>query len=267
MVETRDTGAAKLLALLEALAESDTENREGLTIAELARAVRRDTSIVSRQVKPLVELGVLERGESGRHTLGWRLFTVAARAGDQRLLLLAPPVMRKLTQLVDERVHLNLRRGTEVFTILAESPHRNIEAAGWVGRTTPAACTSAGYALLWDHDDAEIRTLFDGSIPSGGGPKGPRTIETLLDRVADTRRRGHAVAVDEFDDDLSGVASPVRDFNGRIIAALNISAPTYRFRDRLTTAGQHLQRAAAHLSHALSPPPVPATHRPRTPSS
>lgn len=136
VTETQDTAVAKLLALLEVLAQSDTDFREGLTVAEVARALGRDKSIISRQLKPVVELGLVERDDAGRHSLGWRLFAVAARAGDQRLLLMAPPVMRRLTQLVRERVHLSIRRGPEVFTILSESPHRMVEVTGWVGRTT-----------------------------------------------------------------------------------------------------------------------------------
>ena len=55
-------------------------------------------------------------GRDGRQSVGWRLFTIASQAGDQRLLLMAPPVMRRLTQLWRERVHFSILRGGEVFT-------------------------------------------------------------------------------------------------------------------------------------------------------
>jgi IclR family KDG regulon transcriptional repressor len=260
MTETPQTGAAKMLALLEALSRADSESRDGLSVAALARELGRDKSIVSRQLKPLVDLGVVERDEAGRHRLGWRLFAVAARAGDQRLLLLAPPVMRRLTQLVRERVHLSIRQGSAVFTILSESPHRTVEAVGWVGRTAPIACTSSGRALLFDHSEEEIRELFSSGFESGTGPRSPRTVEELVARVAADRSQGYAQVVDEFDDDLSAVAAPVRDVHGRIVAALNISAPSYRIGDHLSTSGRQVRQAALHLSRALSAPP--ATHEP-----
>lgn len=255
MTETRDTSAAKLLALLESLAESDTDSREGLTVAALARALGREKSIVSRQLKPLVELGLVERDDDGRHRLGWRLFAVAARAGDQRLLLLAPPVMRRLTQLVRERVHLSIRRGAEVFTILSESPQRTIEAVGWVGRTAPIHCTSSGRALLFDHNDDEIRELLKDRFLRGPGPNAPHEMADLISRVGAARREGFALVVDEFDEDLTAVAAPVRDVHGRIVAALNISAPSYRLKEQATAAGRHVSQAALHLSRALSAPP------------
>jgi DNA-binding IclR family transcriptional regulator len=241
--------------LLEALAQSDTDARDGLTVAAIARAVGRDKSIISRQLRPMVELGLVERDPEGRHRLGWRLFAVAARAGDQRLLLLAPPVMRRLTQLVRERVHLSIRRGPEVLTILSESPNRTVEVVGWVGRNTPVTCTSSGRALLFDHSDEEIHGLLEGRFQRGSGHKAPRNVEELVDRVAAARQRGFALVADEFEDDITAVAAPVRDVHGRIVAAINISAPSYRLTEHVDAARRHVSKAALHLSRALSSPP------------
>lgn len=255
MHETQDTSAAKMLAVLEALSRSSREESAGLTVAALARALGRDKSSMSRQLKPLVDLGLVERGEDGLHRLGWKLFAVAAQAGDQRLLLLAPPVMRRLTQVLRERVHLSVRRGAEVFTILSEGPQRSIEAVGWVGRTVPASCTSSGRALLFDHSAEEIRELFADGFETGPGANAPATVEELIERVGSARQRGFAPVVDEFDDDLSAVAAPVRDARGQIIAALNVSAPSYRLKSSLGTAGQHVSQTAAYLSRVMSSPP------------
>jgi IclR family KDG regulon transcriptional repressor len=259
VTETHDTAAGKLLALLEALADADSANRDGLTVAEVARALGRDKSIVSRQLKPVVELGLVERDATGRHRLGWRLFAIAAKAGDQRLLLLAPPVMRRLTELVRERVHLSLRRGIDVFTILSESPNRTIEVASWVGRTTPVTCTSSGRVLMFDHSDEEIRELLEGRFQCGQGLRAPQTVEELIERVAAARRQGFALVEDEFEDDLSGVAAPVRDVHGRIVAALNISVPSYRLKGIESTVGRQISQAARHLTRGLAAPPEP-TH-------
>lgn len=254
MSETERTSAARLLAVLEALSASNG-NSDGMTVAELARALGRDKSIVSRGLRPLVELGLVERSAKGRHRLGWRLFTLAARAGDQRLLLLAPAVMRRLSDVTQERVHLTVLHGREALTILSESSRRTIEAVGWVGRTSPVHCTSSGRALLIDHSDDEIRELLADVPFPGPGPKAPKDIDDLLRRVHQARRRGFAVVDGEFDRDLVAAAAPVRDFRNQIIAALNVSAPAYRLQDRLTAVGQQVAAAAAHLSRAISSAP------------
>jgi IclR family KDG regulon transcriptional repressor len=256
MHEMQDTGAARILAILEALAHPGPVVTSGLTVTGLARSLGRDKSSVSRQLKPLVDLGLVERDEDGLHRLGWRLFALAAQAGDQRLLMLAPPVMRQLGRQVKERVHLSIRRNDEVLTILSEGPYRAVEAAHWVGRTVPIACTSSGRALLFDHAADEIRTLLEDGFRKGPGSKAPATVEAVIDRVGRARALGYAAVVDEFDDDLSAVAAPVRDGHGRIVAALNISAPSYRLQSTLHAIGRQTSQAAHYLSQALSSPPA-----------
>jgi len=246
------TGAAKLVAMLEALVEGESDDRSGLTVADLSRSLGRDRSIVSRQLGPLVELGLVERSDDGRHRPGWRLFTVATRAGDQRLLRLAPPVMRRLTAIVEERVHLSVLRGGSVLTVLSESPQRSVQATGWVGRSVPVSCTATGRVLLLDHTDDEVHALFS---RDGAGPNAPKDADELVARVAKARRRGYATVDGELDADEAAAAAPVRDFSGRIVAALNISAPAYRLRARMTPAGRQVAGAAQHLTTQLSAPP------------
>lgn len=254
MATTRDTSAARTLAVLETLSMSDRRGG-GLTAAALARAVGRDKSSVSRQLKSLIELGLVDRDEDGLHTLGWKLFAVAAQAGDQRLLVLAAPVMRKVAESLRERVHLSVRREAEVLTVASEGLHRSVEAVGWVGRAVPVSCTSSGRALLLDHSREEATVLLGHELTQGAEATAPRTASELNERIDRARQHGFAAVVGEFDEDLAGVAAPVRDARGRIVAAVNISAPSYRLSDdSLESAGEQVRRAASYLSRVLSSP-------------
>src|SRR5699024_3467372 len=120
--DTDRGGAARLISMLEALVSADAMRRRGLTVAEMARALGRDKSVVSRQARSLVDLGVVERDEDGRHGIGWRLFSIVAQAGEKRLLLVTTPVMRKLSQRVHGRSHLIVLLERGVLKVLSESP-------------------------------------------------------------------------------------------------------------------------------------------------
>lgn len=249
-----DTSASRIVAMLEALAQPKDGEHAGLTVSELARSIERDKSSVSRQLKSLVALGLVEKNEAGGHVLGWRVFTIAAQAGDQRLLLLAPAVMRQVGRLTRERVHLSIRRQDEVLTIHTEGPTRAIGTAGWVGRTVPILGTSSGRALMIDDEEEEIRAVFAQTPPFAGGPSLPRTADETVRRVREASRRGFALVVDEYEDGLSAVAAPIRDIHGRIIAALNVSAPSFRIAGKLDEIANLIHRSALHLSHSIAAP-------------
>lgn len=248
---TADTSLRRGILVLQALG-SDEALAGGLGVLRLAELVGQDKSQVSRTLKTLAEYGLVDRDAATRaYRLGWAAFALAARAGDTRLLTAGEPVVRGLAEMLGERVHLSVLRGIEVLTVLSHSPPRAIQAAGWVGRTVPAYCTSSGYALLLD---ADVDELFSGVELAPLGPRTPRSLEELAARVDAARERGYAIADEEFEPGLLAAAAPVRDFRGRIAAALNVSAPKFRLEPRLGEAGAAVAEAAAQLSALLGSP-------------
>jgi DNA-binding IclR family transcriptional regulator len=158
-----------------------------------------------------------------------------------------------------------------VLTLMSETPARSIQAAPWVSRVAPLYCTSAGRALLFDHTDAEVRTLLHASDFVAAGPNAPRDVEDVLARLQASRRRGFVMVREEFEPGHVAVAAPIRDFRGRVIAALNISAPKFRLSRALPSVGERVKKAADYVSRALvtadaddaarSPRPDPSARR------
>ncbi|HEX6445991.1 MAG TPA: IclR family transcriptional regulator [Streptosporangiales bacterium] len=252
----RSTSLTRAIDILTALGSPDVTSGGGVGVVEISRIVGREKSQVSRTLKSLTEAGfVLRDPDTRRYRLGWRLFTLAANASDQRLIALAPHVLRRLVARVREGVHLSVLEGGEVVTLMSESAGRAIQAVPWVGRGTPLYCTSAGRALLFDHTDDEVRALLDGVELTGAGPKAPRDVDDVLTRLHEARALGYAGIDEEFEVGHTAVAAPVRDFGGRIVAALNISIPKYRLGRSLRPAGREVSNAADSLTRALSPTP------------
>ena len=59
---------------------------------------------------------------------------------------------------------------------------------------------------------------------------------------------------EEFEPGLVAAAAPVRDSGGRVVAAVNVSAPAFRFAERLDEAAAAVVAAAAELSAELGAP-------------
>jgi DNA-binding IclR family transcriptional regulator len=243
----------RMIDILAALGEPESARDGGLGVVRIAQLVGREKSQVSRALRTLDQAGLVERDEATReYRLGWRLFALAARVADQRLLALAPPVLHDLVASLGETAHLTVRDGAEVVTLLTESSPSVVRAIEWTGRAVPVHCTSAGRALLLDHDDASLEALLGAGDLPPGGPEAPRDTAELARRIAAARRLGYAAIEGEFEDGHAGVAAPVRDFRGRIVAALNVSAPAFRLGGRrLDGAGREIRGRADELSTRL----------------
>lgn len=247
-------GVSRAAATLLALGSDEAVEFDGLGVVRIAELVGGDKGQISRVLATLAKAELVERDpRTLSYRLGWQLYALAARAGDQRLLAAARPLLRRLVDEVDERVNLSVLRGADVLTVLSDSPRRSVQAAGWVGRTVPAYCTSSGRALLFDTSAGDIRALLADLEFEQPGPRAPRDVDELLRRLQRSRRRGFAVVDEEFEPGLMSVAAPVRDFRGRVCAAINVSAPRFRLspRTRVETVGTALRAAADELSTAL----------------
>ena len=235
-------GLARGLEVLRALSE-DAAARDGLGVVRLSELVGGDKSQLSRTLQTLDRHGFVERDpETRAYRLGWSVFVLAARVGEARLVVEAPAVMRALVRELGESIHLSVRQGSEVLTLLSESPDLALHAPGRIGALTPIATTATGRALVVDLSPVELAELG---------------LAAAAAAIAAASVRGYAIVREEFEPGLVAAAAPIRDPAGRVIAALNVSAPTFRFDDRLDAAALRIVEAADALSLLLGGGPTP----------
>jgi IclR family transcriptional regulator, KDG regulon repressor len=236
--------------LLEGLAGNESLLRGGLGVARTAAIVGRDKSQVSRALRSLEAEGLVERDpDTLEYQLGWRLYALAARACETRLVRTALPYMRELAARLGETVHLCVLRGAEVVTLVSESPPHAFRASAWEGRGAPVICTSAGRVLVMDYTFEELRARFgDPDFACGGPRRRISTVDALYKEILAIRLTGYAKVDEEFEAQLVGVSAPIRDFRDRVIAAINVSAPRDRLGARLDEAGRATAAVATELS-------------------
>lgn len=249
------TSLRRGIDLLIALADPEALARGGHGVVRLAEIVGSDKSRVSRTLRTLAEYDLVQRDPGTlAYRPGWRLFALAQRSGDEHLRAAGTPFVQALVAEFDEAAHLSVLTGSVVLTIASRAPSHALSAAGLVGRTVPASCTSSGRALLMDHDRPALERLLPPSALRAPGPNAPADLDELFARLQAARRRGFALVDEEWEVGLVGAAAPVRDHNGHIVAALNLSAPKFRFAARLTAAGKRVRTAADELSRSLGWP-------------
>jgi IclR family transcriptional regulator, KDG regulon repressor len=247
-VVAADGTLGRALDVLLALGDESATANGGLGVVGVATLLGREKSQVSRTLKTLAERGLVDRDpDTLEYRLGARIYALAVQAGRNRLLAVAPPALRELVTDLGETAHLSVLQGREVLTLLSESSPRVVRAGDWSGRTVPAHCTSSGRALLWDEDMDGLTATF------GTARSGPQ-LEELHEHILAARPNGYAAVREEFEPGLVGAAAPVRDFRGRVVAALNVSGPSFRLGERLEETGGRVRRTAEELSGKLGRP-------------
>jgi DNA-binding IclR family transcriptional regulator len=88
-------------------------------------------------------------------------------------------------------------------------------------------CTSNGKVLLAWAEEADRERILAEPFPT-------YTEHTIVDpdairhELESVRTRGYAQALEELEEGLNAVAAPVRQADGRVIAALGVSGPAFR---------------------------------------
>jgi DNA-binding IclR family transcriptional regulator len=239
MVSDRGGTLGSALQLVLEIVETEVVGGAPPGVARLASQLGLHESQVSRILKDLQALEIVERDEPTRGFLaGPRFFHLAAAGLDPALMEAARPALRGLAARFGAPALLAVRSHDLALTACAELPRgvlRLASSAWW----RSCWCTGAGRALLLDHSNEELRELFRGETFDEGGPQAARDLGDLAVRVATDAARGVVVADSEFEHAVIEVAAPVRDAAGAVCAAVAVAIPlpgADRVRDELVAA-------------------------------
>ncbi|MET9773938.1 IclR family transcriptional regulator [Streptomyces sp. NPDC006367] len=218
------------------------------TAAEIGRRADLPSSTAHRMVAELVECGLLERDEEHRVRLGMRLWELALRGSRAlRLRQAALPFMERVQARVREHTQLAVLENDETLFIERLShPHAGANITRIAGRL-PLHASSSGLVLLAHAPEQLRERILAGPLDavSPGTVTDPARLRRLL---AGIRRDGAVVAPGTVEAVSTGVAVPVREGRGEVIAALSVVLP----RDRPTgSAVKELRAAAAGISAVL----------------
>ena len=126
-----------------------------------------------------------------------------------------------------------------------------VRETNWVGRRTPFHCAANGKALLAFQPEEMIERILAGPLPrmTDRTIAEPGAVRAELARV---RACGYARAVGELEAGLNGVAAPIRDAGGSVVAAVSASGPAYRVTvERLADLGALVVDTAERISERL----------------
>ncbi len=241
--------AAGTLRMMEILGRGEGP----MTLGQVVIASGRAKGTVHRMLSTLVHTGFAtyerETGLYGLTLKAWRIGSGALRDFD--LVERARPLLDALRQESGETVHLSVLEpsGEIVYVAKITSP-QSIGVQTRLGQLNPSWCTATGRAILAFDSLAAERALA-GTLErrTAKTVTDPKAIQRILAQVRDD---GYAVSVAENHPDMGGVAAPIRDFTGGVIAAVGVAMPVYRMSETAVRAMiPRVRDAAAAISAAM----------------
>jgi DNA-binding IclR family transcriptional regulator len=217
-----DKTAAKTFAVLERLATRD----QPLRVSEVAREMGIAKSNAHRILSTLVALGYGQRTQQGSYRPTLRLWEIGVQILNRMdVRRLARPVLEAIASQTDETVHLTILDGGEIVYIDKIESSHPVREFTRIGARAPAHCTATGKVMLAFAErppDLKVLPAFTKNTI-----KDLRSLKLELGRI---RRQGYAFNVGEYGAYINGVAAPVADHTGQVIASVVISGPSERLK-------------------------------------
>jgi DNA-binding IclR family transcriptional regulator len=245
----------KGLDILELLASRP----EGLSQAEIARALQRSVGEIFRMLNCLVARGYLAiRRSNDRYVVTLKLFELAHRHPPvERLLGNAAPLMKELAVELRQSCHLALVEGGHALVVAQVDSPDHVGFAVRVGTLLGLPSTSAGRVLLaFQSGEDRAQLLARAVVDSDLGE--PAALGRELDAV---RSRGHEERACARGRGVLDLSFPVLDQRGSALAALTVP-----FLERIDLDGfgspelarEALRRCAARLTSSIGGCVAPA---------
>ncbi|APA96994.1 putative HTH-type transcriptional regulator YagI [Nocardia seriolae] len=229
MAKQPESGAAvqsvdRALTALEIVAKLGSAG-----ITEIAAELGVHKSTVSRLMAVLEARGYVQQlSERGKYRLG---FTVVRLAGSTSAHMDLPrqsqDLCDELAARVGETTNIAILDNDRIINVAEAVGSAGIALRTWVGQRCPAHATSSGKVLLAELPAAELRSRLRKRLESFA----PNTITdpaVLQAQLSQVHAQGWASCEEELEIGLNAVAAPIRDSDGRVIAALSVSGPSYR---------------------------------------
>jgi IclR family pca regulon transcriptional regulator len=195
-----------------------------MTLTEIAAASGLARPTARRLLLTLAELGYV-RAEGGSFALTPRVLGLGmAYINALGLWDIARPHMENLVASTGESSSMSQLDGSDIVYVARVAVPKIITLRVSIGTKFPAVRTSQGKVLLAALDEAALRGVL--ALPSDAGLPpyaDDRSTADIRDELRTVRARGWALADEELAPGIRSVAAPVRDGDGSVRAALNVT--------------------------------------------
>jgi len=216
----------RALAILEVLAEKGYP----MSLTEIRDEVGLNISTVHRLLSTLMAHDFVQQEPSSNHyKLGLKTFRIGNAALYQfDIRAIARPHLRKLVEHCNETANLVVWDQGEVVYVDQVESTNIMKMIARIGGRGPAHSTAAGKILLSSFPPDELKQILSRLNLRRLTSKTIVEPDELLEELKKVRERGYALDLGGTEDHVICVAAPIRDYEGKTVAAISVSGPSVR---------------------------------------
>lgn len=220
----------KVLAIIELLSHS----KEPMRLIDISNQLHYNTSTALRFLNSLERNGyVYKDRETLKYQMTYKLCGLASYISNRTgIVEISALPMKHLSTSLGECVCLAVEQDyTVVYVHVADGPSQILRTTQRIGSQAPMHCTGVGKVILSEFPETKIDEMIQLKGLTHYTNNTLITKERLLDELQVIRRRGYAYDNEECELGARCIAFPLRDYSGKIIAALSVTGPLGRMTD------------------------------------
>ncbi len=194
-----------------------------MTLGELSESLHLPKATVYRLASTLTEYAFLRYDERlKKYSLGLQLFELGSIVfASFSLRKTASPHLDQLHSRLGKTIFLGIFQEDEVIYIdKRESVLNPIRFASEVGSRRPPYFGMFGQLLMAFLSDEEVDGILEKNPLEAITKKSITAKEEFKEKLREIRDQGFCVDVEEAIDGITGISAPVRDYTGKVVAAL-----------------------------------------------
>ena len=238
-----------------------TQNR-GYKLSAVARECALPVSTANVLLHSLQECGYLERSDAGNFSLTTKLFTEGNKLIRQvHLYDVAFSEMQRLARLTDFSINLAIPDGVELIYIRMIQGRGDIQVQSHIGQRRYFHQAATGKAMLAFFPQDRIKEFANTTRLPAVTKQTITSYRLLMRELATIRSHGYAVDSEESGKNLWGVAAPIFDHLGDVVAALGVSGTVLSPTEHTKFLTQETVKSAQAVSQSLGCEPSSSMER------
>ncbi|MFG2877768.1 IclR family transcriptional regulator [Streptomyces sp. NPDC048337] len=196
-------------------------------LGDVAEGLGVHKSTALRLLRTLREHGFVYRQADGRYRLGATLFALAAEAIENLdVREVAHPHLVALNKATGHTVHLALHQDDEVVYIDKVDSRYPVRMYSRIGKPVPLTVAAVAKLLLADLPEGERRALAERIEYPRYTARSTPDAAAFLRELELVREQGWATDLGGHEESINCLGAPVHGPDGRVVAALSVSAPS-----------------------------------------